>query len=363
MLECLNIYWNREDCLKGPGNKKSSRAVNSYDPNEMIGPLGADENAHYIQPIGAMPYTITFENKSTATAPANEVWITDTLDLTKLDASTFCFNGFGWADQEFIVGGQETKDFTFNVPYTVNGQEILVRVSGQFDVETGIARWNFVSLQKNGNELEDIMLGFLAPNNEDHVGEGYVNFTIDHKENPANGSTVSNEASIVFDANEAIKTNTFVNTFDTDYPTSRITQVTEQGNNMVVSIRCSDNTSGIDHYDLFIFENNSQEFTVLNNLTQTEVTVPFKPNVTKYGFCVIATDRVGWLERKNVVPEVYFGGGTTGDVNGDGEVNIADINALIDAILSSNSDPVYDVNGDGEVNIADVNAVIDIILS
>ena len=52
-----------------------------------------------------------------------------------------------------------------------------------------------------------------------------------------------------------------------------------------------------------------------------------------------------------------------GDVNGDGEVNIADVNVIIDMILSSNALPNGDVNGDGEVNIADVNAVIEIILN
>ena len=53
-----------------------------------------------------------------------------------------------------------------------------------------------------------------------------------------------------------------------------------------------------------------------------------------------------------------------GDVNGDGEVNITDINALIDIILggTDNSEGRSDVNGDGEVNISDVNDVIDIIL-
>ena len=55
--------------------------------------------------------------------------------------------------------------------------------------------------------------------------------------------------------------------------------------------------------------------------------------------------------------------GQSGDVNGDGEVNIADVNALIDMILSGNTLPGGDVNGDSEVNIADVNAVIDYILS
>ena len=55
--------------------------------------------------------------------------------------------------------------------------------------------------------------------------------------------------------------------------------------------------------------------------------------------------------------------GVKGDVNGDNEVSIADVNALIDMILSGNQMPNGDVNGDNEVSIADVNAVIDIILN
>ena len=55
--------------------------------------------------------------------------------------------------------------------------------------------------------------------------------------------------------------------------------------------------------------------------------------------------------------------GKPGDVNGDGEVNIADVNAVIDMILTENVEKGGDVNGDGEVNIADVNALIDMILN
>jgi len=55
-----------------------------------------------------------------------------------------------------------------------------------------------------------------------------------------------------------------------------------------------------------------------------------------------------------------------GDVNRDGEVTIADVNMLVDIILSAEVDAdvleIADVNGDGEVSIADVNAVINIIL-
>ena len=57
------------------------------------------------------------------------------------------------------------------------------------------------------------------------------------------------------------------------------------------------------------------------------------------------------------------GGNKPGDVNGDGEINIADVNTLIDMILSGNGDMRGDVNGDKEVNIADVNALIDMILN
>ena len=55
-----------------------------------------------------------------------------------------------------------------------------------------------------------------------------------------------------------------------------------------------------------------------------------------------------------------------GDVNGDGEVNIVDVNAIIDVILTGDAtDKGFnaDVNADGEVNIADISALIEIILS
>ena len=53
---------------------------------------------------------------------------------------------------------------------------------------------------------------------------------------------------------------------------------------------------------------------------------------------------------------------SAGDVNGDGEVNIADVNAVIDEIFDGIGNPAADVNGDGEVNIADANTIIDLIL-
>ncbi len=52
-----------------------------------------------------------------------------------------------------------------------------------------------------------------------------------------------------------------------------------------------------------------------------------------------------------------------GDVNADGDVNIADINFVIDAVLSTHPDINADVNHDGDINIADINYLIDLVLT
>ena len=59
--------------------------------------------------------------------------------------------------------------------------------------------------------------------------------------------------------------------------------------------------------------------------------------------------------------------GMKGDVNNDNEISIADVNALIDMILTGKSvdDCTFwraDFNGDGEIGLADINTLIDYIL-
>jgi len=60
-------------------------------------------------------------------------------------------------------------------------------------------------------------------------------------------------------------------------------------------------------------------------------------------------------------PEVIIG-----DVDGDSEVGISDVNAVIDLILGARGNDELraraDVNGDGEISISDVNMIIDLIL-
>lgn len=72
------------------------------------------------------------------------------------------------------------------------------------------------------------------------------------------------------------------------------------------------------------------------------------------------SDRIAWMDKQlNYDPSLIV----QGDVNGDGEVNIADVNAVIDMILTRDTTLIGDVNGDGEINIADVNAITDTIVN
>jgi alpha-amylase len=110
--------------------------------------------------------------------------------------------------------------------------------------------------------------------------------------------------------------------------------------------------TGKDYYMNFVFNQGpsnvqTEDVTYVNKTSFFEVTT----QSNKYQVKDITADYLPYLNE-----------GNPPDVNGDGEVNIADINAVIDLILAGDETGKGDVNGDGEVNIADVNAVIDLIL-
>ncbi len=51
-----------------------------------------------------------------------------------------------------------------------------------------------------------------------------------------------------------------------------------------------------------------------------------------------------------------------GDVNGDGNITISDVSALVYSIMNSTTTLVGDVNGDGNVTVADVSALVALVL-
>ncbi len=61
-----------------------------------------------------------------------------------------------------------------------------------------------------------------------------------------------------------------------------------------------------------------------------------------------------------------FFGGIPGDVNGDGSVDVGDLNIITNVLLGANSlseYPAADLNGDNKVDVSDLNTEIGYLLS
>ncbi|MCU0484784.1 MAG: hypothetical protein MUC85_01610 [Anaerolineales bacterium] len=193
-----------------------SEAITSDDPNEKAGPVGIGVN-HIVGRSDTLAYTIYFENVATAAAPAQEVFITDVLDPL-LDWSTFQVGEIAFGDQSAVASalGQPGQFYArLTIPdYRPDVTKTWwVDITVKLDNQTGQARWTLRMLDPTTGELpEDVLAGFLPPNDDTGRGQGLVTFTIKPREDAAFSSVITNQAIIIFDQNAPILTNQVINT-------------------------------------------------------------------------------------------------------------------------------------------------------
>lgn len=141
--------------------------VGSYDPNDKaVSPVGKGPGGR-ILPGQDFNYTIRFQN--TGTFYAENVAVQDTID-TNLDISTL-----------------KVLSASHKYTYTIEGRLIT---------------WHFNQIMLPDSNADE-------PNSH-----GYINYSIGMNDNVTDLSQISNTAYIYFDYNEAIITNTTVNTVD-----------------------------------------------------------------------------------------------------------------------------------------------------
>ncbi len=183
------------------------------DPNEKYGPVG-EGVSHTIAPDGAITYTVQFENMPTASAPAQEVVVTDQLD-PDLDWSTLRFGEMAWGDQSVTVTGDGPS---FSTRVTIGDYRPEVPTSWWLDLAAqvgpaGEVAWLYRTLDPaTGDYPADPEAGFLPPNDASGRGEGHLTFTVYPRAGLADGTEITNQASIVFDTNDPITTNQVANT-------------------------------------------------------------------------------------------------------------------------------------------------------
>jgi uncharacterized repeat protein (TIGR01451 family) len=170
----------------------------------MIGPAGFG-TPNFVADAGTiLPYQIDFENASTATAPAQDVTVTDQLDAN-LNWSTFQLTGIVWGDTILAIPAG-SQHYQTTVPMTYNGDTFDVLVEAGIHTATGQVYAIFQSIDPKTQLPPDVLTGFLPPEDGTGRGMGYVSFTIQPNAGLVTGTHIRNVANVTFDSNPAIAT-------------------------------------------------------------------------------------------------------------------------------------------------------------
>ncbi|MEM1054557.1 MAG: T9SS type A sorting domain-containing protein [Bacteroidota bacterium] len=283
----------------GPGNCGGGTVVGSFDPNDKLGPIGVDAPNYYRPDGTAFPYTIRFENIETATAPAQEVVVTDSLDTSVFDLSTFRFGTITFGASGRIEPPAAVTSFEATVDLSdaaLGSLDATLLVTGALDLASGVVTWRFATLDPvTGNLPEDALVGFLPPNGASPEGEGAVSFTVATFGGLASGAVVENEARIVFDVNEPIDTPVWTNTVDTTPPVTSVDALgAESQAPFEITVSGGDAGAGVQAYALFA-RRDGDRFDLAEVSDEPAFTFdPPEPGL--YSFYVRAIDAVGNVE-------------------------------------------------------------------
>ena len=281
--------------LPPPGHRATIMNMASGDPNDVAGPAGVGDRRWI--PAGAdMAYTVMFENKEDATAPALVVVVTLGLD-DDLDPNTFELGdvGFG-AVRVAVPQGRQAYETTVDLRPAMPW---LVRVQGALDPDTRVVTWTLTTLDPaTGDMPTDPTAGFLPPEDGTGRGNGTVAFRVRPRESLPTGTVVAEQARIVFDANAPVDTPEWSNSIDADGPTSAPGALPERvvGPGVRVNWGGSDPGSGIDTYDVLVSEDGGAWRTWLAGTRATEADYPARAGHL-YGFTTVARDGVGHVQR------------------------------------------------------------------
>jgi len=151
-----------------------------------------------------MLYTVYCENKSDASAAAQDIYIVNPLSEW-LDWTTFEMLDIGFNNQiDRGLDGQSSGVSEVSLkdtPYFVQSSVSLDETSGHVNVELHI-----IDKTTKYGVPEDPYAGILPPNDATHRGEGHISYRIKVREDAPSNVVITNSASIVFDYNDPIET-------------------------------------------------------------------------------------------------------------------------------------------------------------
>jgi len=290
---------------EGGGTRFDIPRVHAVDPNDIIGPLGFD-TLQWMSVNDLFGYKIRFENDPVfATAPAQEVRINCPVD-PNLNINTLTLGSYGFGDYVFTPP-PNTNAYSERIDLT-DSLNLVLDVTAGIDIVNKEVFWILSSIDPLTNlPPQDALTGFLPVNDTVSIyndtipgrGEGFVNFNIYPQKNLATGDSITAQASIVFDINEAIATNTWVNIIDAFSPTSTMTALTETSptQSFTLSWNAMDDPGGVgeDRYDLYVSIDSAQFFLHTTDIDGTFLEFEGDPG-RNYRFYIRSKDYVNNIE-------------------------------------------------------------------
>ena len=270
------------------------------DPNFISGPSGYGTPG-FVTDGGAFPYTINFENKPSAPAPAQVVEVTQQLDPS-LDWSTFQLGDFSFGGQLYAVpAGLKSYQTRIDARSTTG---VYVDVDASFDEQTGVVTWTFTSIDPTtldvpaGNPEE----GFLPPDNTSDAGTGFVTYIVAPKSTDTTGTVIDAKATVTFQAGlpdqSSLDTAPISNTIDVGAPTSTVAALPASSPPMfTVPWAGQDDAggSGIASFDIYVSDDGGPFTAWLTGTQMTSATYTGQDGHT-YAFYSVATDNVGHVQ-------------------------------------------------------------------
>jgi uncharacterized repeat protein (TIGR01451 family) len=290
----------------------------SGDPNQLIGPAGyAQQN--WVLDGSLLTYQILFENETNATAPAQNVAITDPLS-TNLNWSTIALTEIAFGNTSILVP-QGSQYFQTNVPFSFNGVDFEVQIQAGINLANGQVFADFASIDPVTSLPPAVNIGFLPPEDGTGRGMGQVSYTVQPKPNLANGTRIPNVAYVQFDVNPVIATDQVnddnpslgistnkqaIVTIDSAPPASSVSSLppTETSASFSVCWSGTDVGPGIVGYDIYVSTNGGPWAPWLVGTTNTCAAFTGQ-NGMSYGFYSVAHDGAGNIEVKSPAAEAF----------------------------------------------------------
>ena len=319
ILISINSFAQSSDPCHDEGNNEGNqgpdknsigiRVVKSYDPNVIIGTPGYDTTKKWVSVNSILSYKILFENSPDfATAPAQNVTIYMPIQA-KLNPNSIRLGDFGFGSFVFNMP-PNTTSFTTRLDL-VDSLGVLVDVTAGLDITNNRAFWVFQSIDPVTGLSSTLSpnTGFLPINDTAKGnGEGFVSLTLQPVSTAKTQDTTSGKASIIFDQENPIPTNSWRNTVDAVAPTSKVNPVSSKSNTTaLVTWSGKDDTLGVGlkSYSLYVSENNGPFAPYITNTDSTQIIFNgIKGN--KYGFYTRATDFTGNTEAQKTVADQTF---------------------------------------------------------